>query len=187
MNRKSILITLILILALLVTGVFAIKCLAEAFFSWGVHSFGDYAYLDYKMLCFYIDPQTMEVGDHSYFNVSGFLNTHSKPQDYLGRSVLFGHMELDGFPIPMNDSRDHIYCSMDDRSIVLEYSRGDTDSDNAVSWMQVTIPKDNPDGMYIELEDKDGNMHYAVCAWEEADVPNHYQAYLDWREESNEP
>lgn len=187
MKRKSILITLILILALLVTGVFSIKCLAEEFFSWGIHSFGDYAYLDYKMLCFYIDPQTMEVRDRSYFNISGFLNTHSKPQDDLGRSVLPGQMELDGFPIPMNDSRDNIHCTMDDSTIVLEYSRRNTDSDNAVFWMQVTILKDNPDGMCIELEDKDGNTHYAVCAWEQADVSDHYQAYLDWREGSNEP
>lgn len=186
MKRKIVCISL-LVLLLLAAGVFSAVALAENFFSWGIHSFWDYAYMDCKLPCFFIDPQTMEVGDHSYFNISGFLNTHSKPQDYLGRSVLFGHMELDGFPIPMNDSRDNIYCSMDDRSIVLEYSRGDTDSDNAVSWMQVTILKDNPDGMYIELEDKNGNMHYAVCAWEEADVLAHYQAYLDWREESNEP
>lgn len=187
MKRKGILVTAIVLLSLLITGAFSIKTLAAEFFSWGVHSFGDYAYLDYKTLCFYIDPQTMEVGDHSYFNISGFLNTHSAPQDYLGRSVLSGHMELNDFPMPMDDTRGNIHCTMDERSIVLEYSRGDTDSDNAVSWMQVTILKDNPDGMYIELEDKDGNMHYAVCAWEEADVPTHYQAYLDWREESNEP
>lgn len=187
MKRKGILVTAIVLLSLLITGAFSIKTLAAEFFSWGVHSFGDYAYLDYKTLCFYIDPQTLEVGDHTYFNISGFLNAHSTPQDYLGRSVLRGHMELDGFPIPMDDTRGNIHCTMDERSIVLEYSRGDTDSDNAVSWMQVTILKDNPDGMYIELEDKDGNMHYAVCAWEEEDVATHYQAYLDWRVASNEP
>lgn len=79
MKWQDVLIFL-LVLALLVTGAFSIKCLVEESFSWGIRSFGDYAHLDYKMLCFYTDPQTVEAGGHSHCNISGFLDADERSQ-----------------------------------------------------------------------------------------------------------